>query len=392
MKKLLGTVAIVALAPGLASALGLDRSGQPVSLLFEDGNVAELSFGRVFPSVDGQDNFAVSAAGRPESGNVADNYSQVGFGVKYDVNPKVSVSVSFDQPYGSNVDYPVFDGSEGSILLGGTSATVDSRAVQALGRYKINDNFSVHGGLRYQEIQADVTLAGAAYLQRDPATGAVIGNGLNGYNARFDDDGDIGYLIGAAYERPEIALRVALTYFSGTTHRLPTIESINGFQVAPESVTEVEAPESVNLDFQTGIAADTLLFGSIRYAWYEDTKVSPFVFGNSDGSGTRSLTDIEDSYALNIGVGRRFNDKLSGSVSFGYEPKGDDLVSPLAPTNGLKSIALGLSYNVTEQFKVSGGIRYARLGDATSAPGGNGVADFDDNDVVAIGMKIGYSF
>jgi len=381
MKKLFGTVAVLALAPAMAGALGLDRSGQPVTLLFEDGNYAELSFGRVFPSVDGNDRTTLNPLGSP-SGNVADDLSQVGFGVKYNLNEQVSFSLSFDQPYGSNVTYPPFTSpaSEGSALLGGTSATVDSRAVQALARYKLNETFSVHGGLRYQEIQADVTLDGAAY------------GPLRGYRAQFDDDGDVGFLIGAAYERPEIALRVALTYFSGTTHDLPTVETINGSPVTAPSTTEVEAPEFVNLDFQTGIMADTLLFGSVRYAWYEDTKVSPTFFGGTDGSGTRSLTDIDDGYALNIGIGRRFTDKFSGSVSFGYEREGDYNVSPLAPTNGVKSIALGASYQVTDQVELSGGIRYASLGDAASSPGGTPVADFTDNDFVAVGFKIGYNF
>ncbi|SHI42122.1 Long-chain fatty acid transport protein [Palleronia salina] len=391
MKKLFGTVAVLALAPAMAGALGLDRSGQPVTLLFEDGNYAELSFGRVFPSVDGND---VAAFGGSATGEVANNFSQVGLGVKYDLNDQLSFSLNFDQPYGSNVNYPT-----SSVALGGTRAVVDSRSIQALARYKLNNGFSVHGGLRYQEIQADVTLGGAAY------------GPLNGYRAQFDSDGDLGYVLGAAYERPEIALRVALTYFSGTSHDLPTSETLNGVGVgalpaaalglpinpfSTTSVTKVDTPEALNLDFQTGIMEDTLLFGSVRYAWYEDTIVSPTFFdtiqdGVVDGD---SLTDIDDGYALNIGVGRRFTDKLSGSIAFGYERSGDDLVSPLAPTNGVKSIALGLSYDVTEQFNLSGGVRYAKLGDAMPETGtpDTARANFTDNDVFAVGFSVGYSF
>lgn len=399
MRKYLGTAAIVALAPAMAGAVGLDRSGQPIDLIFEDGNYTELSFGRVFPSVDGEDVAILGPGGSTlvpggnDSGNVAENFSTIGFGVKYEFDERLSFSVSFDQPYGSDVVYPDggIPGEEGSLTLGGTRAIVDSRGLQALARYKLNENLSVHGGLRYQEIQADVTLSGAGY------------GGISGYRVSLESDGDLGYVIGAAYERPEIALRVALTYISGTTHEMPTTETLNGVNVSllnpafsPTSTTTVETPEAVHLDFQTGIAADTLLFGSIRYARYEDTLVSPDFFDANvqpTEAGT-SLTDIDNNYEISLGVGRRLTDKLSGSVTLEYQPSRDDLVSPLAPTNGSRSVALGLAYDVTEQFTVSGGIRYSRLGDALPETGTPDVAraDFEDNDVVAVGLQLGYRF
>jgi len=74
-----------------------------------------------------------------------------------------------------------------------------------------------------------------------------------------------------------------------------TRETIGGNPINPAgtSNTEVETPESLNLEFQTGVAADTLVFGSIRYARYSDTIVSPDVF-NAQTNGL-SLTNIEDS-------------------------------------------------------------------------------------------------
>lgn len=394
MKKYLGTFAIVALAPAMSAALGLDRSGSPVDLLFEDGNYAELGFGRVFPSVDGNDE---AVFGGQSSGNVGLNFSQADAGVKYDYNQQLSFALTFDQPYGTDVEYPDgIPGEDGSLALGGTRAIVDSRAITALARYKINESFSVHGGIRYQELQADVTLGGAAY-------GPAALPTLNGYRAQFDSDGDFGFLLGAAYERPDIALRVAMTYFSGTTHRLPTTETVQGINVSllnpalsPTSTTSVDTPETLTLDFQSGIAADTLLFGSIRYARYEDTLVSPTFFDAAVDPAVNgsSLTDIDSTYALTLGVGRRFNDRLSGSVAFGYEPSRDELVSPLAPTNGQKYVSLGLSYDVTEQMNVSGGVRYVKLGDARPETGtpDTARASFTDNDVVAVGLRVGFSF
>ena len=77
-----------------------------------------------------------------------------------DVNPALSFAVIFDQPYGVDVSYA---GSPATTLLGGTAAELNSRAVTAIGRYRINDAFSVHAGVRRQQLDADVTLSGLAY-------------------------------------------------------------------------------------------------------------------------------------------------------------------------------------------------------------------------------------
>ncbi|MFD2739343.1 OmpP1/FadL family transporter [Sulfitobacter aestuarii] len=373
-------IAIAALmgSASTVAAGGLDRSGQKIGVLFETGNLFELSYGHVDPSVDGVENGSTLTTNT--IGDVADSFGVLGAGLKYQFNERVSMALIVDEPYGSDITYP---GNPAVTALGGTSAIVDSFAITALGRYKFDDNWSMHGGLRYQEIEADVTLGGNAY------------GGLNGYNGAFGSDGAVGYIVGAAYERPEIALRVALTYNSKIDHDLPTVETVGGFVVNPGSETEVTAPESLNLDFQTGIAQDTLLFGSIRYARHEDVIVSPAFFDSQvdPANSGSSLTDIENSTDIEIGIGHRFTDRFSGSLAVGYQTKGeDDLVSPLAPTNGARWVSLGGSYKMTDQVKLSGGVRYTELGDAQPQTAGTARADFEDNSAVSVGFKISYNF
>lgn len=134
------------------------------------------------------------------------------------------------------------------------------------------------------------------------------------------------------------------------------------------------------------------MFGSIRYAKHSDTVVNPTIF--SGLSTAPSLTDLEDSTTYEIGVGRRFNEKWSGSVAVGYDTSGtDSLVSPLAPTNGARYISLGAKYDVNEKMAISGGIRYTDLGDAIAAPGGSTpVANFDGNSAISAGLRNSYKF
>ena len=376
MKHLLSASAILAVTTSLASAGGLDRSGQPIGIIFEDGNYAELSFGHTTPSVDG-----VDLATSGPTGEVAGEFLTVGFGMKYQFSEQVSFALIIDEPYGSDVSYPV---TATSPLLGGTGATVDSYAVTGIGRYKFNENYSVHGGIRYQEISASVDLSGLVF------------GGLSGYNAQFASSGDFGYVIGAAYEIPDIALRVALTYNSKITHNLATQETIGGAAVAPLGSTEVVTPESINLDFQSGIAANTLLFGSIRHAKFSQTITSPVVFDSQVDPATpgSSLTNIEDSTDFTLGVGYKFSEKWSGSAAIGYSTTGvDNLVSPLAPTNGNRSLTLGARYTHNNMI-ISGGVRYTDLGDAFAETGtpDTARANFSGNSAVSVGVKVGFKF
>lgn len=373
MKIFASAAALLAATTSLASAGGLDRSGQNIGILFEKGNRVELTFGYTKPSVDGND-----LATTGTTGQVADNFLTAGIALKYDVNDKISVALIVDEPFGSDVSYPT---PPTSVMIGGTQAVVDSYAITGVGRYKFNENFSVHGGLRYQELSANVTLSGAAY------------GGLSGYNAGFRNSGAFGFLVGAAYERPDIALRVALTYNSKITHKSPTTERI-GAAIVGTGTTEIVAPESINLAFQTGIAADTLLFGSVRYAKYTQTIVSPTTFDALVPGLNSSLTSMENSLDLTIGLGRKFSDQWSGFVSYSHSSTGtDDLVSPLAPTNGSQAITIGGKYTM-DAVEISGGIRYTKLGDARPETGtpDTARATFAGNSAVSAGLKIAYKF
>ncbi|MEL6806339.1 MAG: outer membrane protein transport protein [Pseudomonadota bacterium] len=371
---LAATTALVA-SSSAAYAVGLDRSTRPTGLIFESGNVLEFSLGYTEPSIDGTD-FAPAVLGGPQpTGNIGDSFLIWGAGVRYEISDQFSIGLIIDEPYGADILY-----GPSSTLLNGTAAKVDSNAITAFGRYKFDENWSVHGGLIYQSVSANVTLSGAAYGM------------LSGYNAAFSNDSAVGYMVGAAYEIPEIALRIALTYHSEVDHELDTLETIGGVPIA-SSTTEVTTPETIELAVQSGVAKDTLVFGSIRFSHYSVTTVSPIGLQGATMNPDASLTDLENAWDAEIGVGRRFNDKWSGSVSIGWEQKGeDDLVSPLGSTNGATFLTIGASYQFNETTKISGGIRYTDFGNATPNVGGTPVGSFDGDSAISAGLRIQYTF
>jgi long-subunit fatty acid transport protein len=401
------TAAATLLATGSAAAGGLDRAGNNIDILFEEGDVAELSLGYVAPDVSGTDlPLPPFAAGGASSGDVADNYFQGALAYKQQLDERLSFALILDQPYGANIGYATAaDG--GSAVLGGTEAIVDTSSLTGMLRYEFNENWSVHGGLRAQQLNAFVALNGFAY----GIPGGLVGTPglpagtLNGYEASFDGDTSLGWQVGAAYEIPAIALRVAVTYFSEIDHDAEVTETLSfgpaaGVELETSDI-EITTPEAVNISWQTGIAEDTLLFGSFRWADYSVVTVSPELFNGLQAANPlnpstgNSLTEIDIVRDVSIGIGRRFDERFAGSIEFLYSDEGDDdLVSPLAPTNGSYGVTLAGSYVVSDQVTVSGGINYTRLGDAQPETGTPDVAraDFDDNDAIGVGLRLAYRF
>lgn len=351
---LLSTTAVPVLAGGY------DRSGQSVSVIFEDGRYAEFSLGAAFPTVSG-----TFGGGAVSTGNVGVSYLQLGAAYKADINDQLSYALIYDQPFGANISY------EGDpAALTGTSATLSSHALTAVLRYKFNESFSIHGGVRGQSFHAESV--------------SVPGGGALAYEASASPSLGFGYLIGAAFEKKDIALRVALTYNSQIDHDLDTDES--SVLGAANSTTEIHTPQSVNLEFQTGVAADTLVFGSIRWVNWDGVDIAPAMYA-ALGQG-ELVAYSNDRITYSLGVGRRFNDQWSGALQLGYEASDGETAPNLGPTDGFLSVGLGATYTMANNTKITGGVRYVMIGDATSSLGG----DFSGNTAIAAGIKVGLSF
>lgn len=380
MQRYMVGAAVLALTAGAAQAGGIDRSGQSIAPIFEDGNYVEFSFGHVKPKVSGEQVNNLFGPGPvvvvpglgQSSGNMTGSYNLPGFAFKTDINEKLSAAIILDSPYGADVDYSYVD-PLAPYAYTGSNATIDSRGITAVLKYDISDRFSVHAGARNVTTNGNVTL-------------------FNGYQMETTNESDWGYLIGAAYEIPDIALRAALTYNSAITHNFTTTE--NGVFDSP---METVIPQSVNFDFQTGIAEGTLLMASVRWVEWTAFDISPTAYvaspTNLDNSPLVSYDN--DTFTYSLGIGRQLTDKLSGSVTLGYEKSTGGFSGNLGPTDGYTSISLGLKYQVTDGTAISGGIRFAKLGDAeTQNPSvlGQTFGDFDDNTATAIGLKISHSF
>ncbi|MDN5786611.1 OmpP1/FadL family transporter [Pseudorhodobacter sp.] len=379
MKKIVTTLGAVALSATAAQAGGIDRSGQSVAVLFEQGNYVEFSFGRVAPSVSGVGAGTAVSPLTPTpgqaSGDMAGNYNSIGGGLKYQINDQFSAALIVDQPFGADVSYPAAT----TYFARGSTAKIRTMAMTALLKYTSANNLSVYGGLKYQTMSAVASVPFVA-----------------AYTGKADRDGGLGYVVGVAYEKPEIALRVAVTYSSSVKHNFTPVET-TASPLVPAFLfglpTTVKTPQSVNLEFQSGVAKDTLVFGSIRWVDWSKFKIDPAVY-NALTSGSALVSYSKDTVTYSLGVGRKLNENWAVSASLGYEKAGGGFSANLGPTDGKKSLTLAAVYT-KDNIKITGGVSYVKIGNAKTTlntPSGVAAANFSGNKAVGVGIKVGYRF
>ncbi|CUH48253.1 OmpP1/FadL family transporter [Ruegeria atlantica] len=373
MKKALLQACAVCVGATGAYAGGLDRSGQGVNILFEEGSVVQFRLGYANPDVSGEQNGV-------DSGNIAKSFWTPHLAYKHSFTDQLDFALIYDEPYGADVEYPSnYPLSQNPLAaFGGRTdvlrAKADVDAITALVRYKFDGGFSAIGGIRAQRAKATVAVPVVA-----------------GYEFESGSEVDFGYVVGVAWERPEIAARVALTYNSKITHDFDSTESINRRPppvpaplVTAQTETEVVTPQSVNLDFQTGVAPKTLLFGSIRWVDWPQTVLAPPVY---TAAAQQNLVDYaDDTFTYTLGLGYKFTEEFSGAISAGYETSSGSAVSNLGPTDGFWSLGVGGTYSF-EQAQISGGIRYTDIGDATTTTGG----EFSGNSAWSVGLQLTYT-
>lgn len=433
------TVAVAAFSiASVASAAGLDRSGQDITAFLQDGTYAEAVYTYLDADVTGYD----SANNNPgvndytrgnKIGDIAESYDFFRYGVKADINDTLSVGVLYDEPFGAAAEYSgdnsfVADDSgniparvgeligqgvapdlakaiataEASTAGEGTNVEVRSESITAIlgAKFGANKNFQVYGGPVAQRLQADVKLRGLAY---GPASG---------YTAHVSPNQDYGWIAGVSYSKPEIALKAALTYRSEIDHDSNIAENypLVGIKAKAGGATseqaaaaanrsgtfEITTPKSVNFDFQTGINPTTLATAKVRWVPWGDFSIVPPLYNEvSQGSygpdGLALVSYDKDQWQVELGLAKRLTPALAVTGNVGWDSGAGNPVTSLGPIEGYYSMGLGAKYNVTENWAVSAGGKYLWFGDAKGQlPTQKIVGSFEDNDGYALGVKLSY--
>lgn len=347
-------LSIMALSASVANAGGFESSPLSTSFLYEQGGYIEVAHGKR--------NYDIKGSLYAPTGSAAKDQSTTSLSVKFDLSERLALGFSNYRQGSIQLDYSGA-GSAIASALPVVDLSIDARVL--LGKYKFGDNYSVTAGLK-QTVVKDAT---ANIFQSVSLGPSSISGGS-----------EFGGVFGLAYERPEIALRVELTREQATDFELDTTNG--GTSTAQK--TKGSVPTYTTLNFQSGIAKDTLLYGSVRKANWSANQlyVAPY-------SGATS--SFKDSTTYSLGIGRKFSENWSGSLTYSTEKKGSkDSTSPLTITNGYQSVTVGAKYT-KDNMSVSFGYNYTKVGDV-DLNSALGIGNFVDNKVTGMGIKVGYSF
>lgn len=402
-----------------AHAAGLEYTKQSILPLFEEGNYAELSYAYVDPKIEGLD--VAGGIGSPQNNEIKDmmdDFNIFGAAVKVAPSQNTALALIYDEPFGVDTLYQ--SGSEFSNDMGTTEARVDTRSLTLLGGGKVNNNLWLYGGMEYQEAEGSVQLA--QNFEGDPIY----------YNLKINDKSDtLIPVIGIAYEVPEIMLRAAVTWRGEGEHRLKAHENLlvnntilNGIlgttgptnynDIPPDikgliGLPQVEfgdtnlsfkTPQSVNLDFQTGLSEKYQLLGMVNARWVEWTKFNIAPTGITQVVGEPLAEYKDDAYSIEVALAKQFNPQLSGEIRVGYDSGTAEPLSLLGPYDSIKTLALGGKYKANDRFDISAGAQYMWFEGGTAysklsidkSLSERTLAKFDDGTGYALGLKLGYHF
>ena len=390
---LLATSALVVSA-SLALAGGFELQTLDTSAMYEEGSFGSLSYASISSNLKGKD--------------------AKGTKVKT-LKDQTLTNLAFKTQVG-DFGLGMATYRSGAIQMNGSSDSTFSSAFQISGNYIPSAN---------AELNTMAFLANYNFSENFSLIGGIKNNQLNSFNLTsiygsydISSKSNSGYVIGSAYHNPSIALRAEIllqpsskikttgTYTSAKVD-FPTDIDLAGTEndvdfpddIAAGTTGTVAAtlntPEMITINFQSGIAADTLLTGSIHQAKWKSSQVNVDVTTADAYVNAMSAvsSDFSNSTKYTLGVARKFNDALSGSISYSTEAgSGSTSTSTFTMSNGSSSINLGLRYSF-EQANLSIGMSQTMFNDVTvdsntlTSP-----IEYKNNTATTVGIKLSTSF
>lgn len=358
----LTTLGALALSTTAAHSGGWETGRLDTSFLYEEGNYVELSYGNLNYSVNGttqagvthpmaKDQTRTSISGKFQLGDFDIGLTSFGSGaIQMDGQNAATTQTSPSSPYaGTALVYSVVPSAD---------VKLDTQAI--MGRYSFNDNWSATVGLRQAKVKASAvtTLATTYAIDATRKTGMVYG---------------------LAYERPDIALKLEVLRSESISMALT-----GGATVASGTL---EVPEATTVNFQTGIAKDTLLMASAHKVSWSQSQI--VVVGANGAPNVGS--DFSDTTSYSLGLGRKLSEDTAVSLTYSWEDgAGAASTSPFTMSNGKKTLSAGMKHKI-DAFTISAGVSYTKAGDVDVTYGPY-TASYADNSVTAFGLKIGYNF
>ena len=390
MLKYYAAVGTLALSTTAVDAGGWETGRLDTGFLYQDGTYVEASYGSLDYSVNGttqanqkhemaKDQKRMSLSGKFAAGGFDIGLTSFGSGAiqmdgqgaAVDTTACKTALQQYTIAAAATPQVPA-DMLTQANLMGANCSVVPSADVKLntealMARYSFNDKYSVIAGVRQSSLRKSSldTLAAAYSIDAVSKTGAVYG---------------------FAYERPDIALKFEILRSESITIDLvgkaATILDVTGTLVIPEATT---------INFQTGIAENTLLIASAHRVNWTGSDVKLNVAAETS---LNQASDFSNTTSYSLGLGRKLNEATSASLTYSWEKgtnPGGASTSPFTMSNGSETLSAGVQHKIGS-ITISGAISYTKAGDVDVTHSSGLTASYADNSVTAVGIKFGYNF
>ena len=380
-------VSLIAISATMGHAGGIEDTALSAGFMFEDGSYGSVSVKSQSPSVQGTVKYIGvgslspgKAVGDPATkGSLIGSVTSTSLKAKMDVLDNMSVGITYYRQAGIKLDYQSnWDSATAAVL---PKVDLDVTALAALVKYDFNDNISALAGIK-----------------NGTASNATVSIPASSITATATGKSALSYIIGGAYEIPEIALRAELMYETSAAYSLPTVFgdyllATPAFPGDAAGKIHASTPDYINIYVQSGIAEDTLAYASARQANWKTNQISIQHIGTAALlGGTADLSEFDNTTSYEIGVGRKFGDTWSSSIAYNWEGgSGPSSSSFFTLTDGRQGITVGAKYNFSENTAVSFGGNYTQFGD-TAHDALRGATAFTGNTATTLGLNISHSF
>ena len=374
----LTTFGALALSTTAAHSGGWETGKLSTGFLYQEGNYLETSVGSLNYSINGtiqapastthkmaKDQQRMSVSGKFQIGNFDIGLTSFRSGaIQMDGQAAAADTVACTAALAGGLATIVAAYTNCSYV---PSADVKVNTDALITRYRFSENFSVIGGVRQAKLKSSSVTTMAANYTIDPTS-------------------KTGTVYGFAYERPDIALRLEVL-------RSEKIEiGLEGLAagVAPITGSSMVVPEATTVNFQTGIAKDTLLMASAHRVGWAASQIEVTV----PAMATLNIgSEFSDTTSYSLGLGRKLSEETSASLTYSWEDgAGATSGSAFTMSNGSKTLSAGVSHKL-DALTISGGISYTQAGDVDVTHSLTGMtASYTGNSVTAVGIKIGYNF
>ena len=390
MLKYYAAVGTLALSTTAVDAGGWETGRLDTGFLYQDGTYVEASYGSLDYSVNGttqanqkhemaKDQKRMSLSGKFAAGGFDIGLTSFGSGAiqmdgqgaAVDTTACKAALQQYTIAAAATPQVPA-DMLTQANLMGANCSVVPSADVKLntealMARYSFNDKYSVIAGVRQSSLRKSSldTLAAAYSIDAVSKTGAVYG---------------------FAYERPDIALKFEILRSESIT-----IDLVGKAATSLDVTGTLVIPEATTINFQTGIAENTLLIASAhRVNWTgSDVKLNVAL-----EPSLNQASDFSNTTSYSLGLGRKLNEATSASLTYSWEKgtnPGGASTSPFTMSNGSETLSAGVQHKIGS-ITISGGISYTKAGDVDVTHSSGLTASYADNSVTAVGIKFGYNF